>query len=86
MAPVATGSNVGSGNKAVVTPSRSKTQPRTIHDDRLAAAYQSVDSLLTEAEDSVVALGKREAERSALYAEPERREDSELRAKYGVQQ
>ncbi|KYH43248.1 hypothetical protein [Branchiibius sp. NY16-3462-2] len=58
-------------------------QPRKVDADKLNAHYLSVDSLLTEAEDATVELGKREAARAAIYAD-DTQSDAALAEKYGV--
>ena len=56
------------------------TKPRKIDAGKLNAHYLSVESLLAEAEDATVELGKREAERAAIYTD----DDDALARKYGV--
>lgn len=78
VAPIPSGSPVGSGARGVIKQHR--TEARSINLDILAAHEMNAASVLREAEDAVVAAGKAEAEREALYDQP--RQD--LAAKYSV--
>ena len=79
VAPIATGTPVGSGplrNKQPAAP-----QPRTINLGALNAYQQATDKALREAEDAVVTLAETEAKRDALYA----KDSKQLAVKYGIQ-
>lgn len=78
-APVASGSNVGSGSPGLQK--MSALPPRTIDVEKLSSVSLSVESLLADAEDASIILGRREAERAALYDG----DGDDLRTKYGVQ-
>lgn len=84
---IPTGANVGSSRASgVLRPKNpAAVQPREVDAAKLSSASESVSTLLREAEDATVELGRREAERSSLYERAEQREESDLAAKYGVQ-